>query len=54
MTPKPTSSRSSSGITAEGALFYGDNLPILRERIPDESVDLVYADDKPDQPKLTL
>ena len=23
-------------------LFYGDNLPILREYIPDESVDLVY------------
>src|SRR5581483_10055865 len=25
-------------------LFYGDNLPILREYIPDESVDLVYLD----------
>jgi site-specific DNA-methyltransferase (adenine-specific) len=25
-------------------LFYGDNLPILREHIPDESVDLVYLD----------
>ncbi|MGC1376186.1 MAG: DNA methyltransferase [Anaerolineales bacterium] len=25
-------------------LFYGDNLPILREHIPNESVDLVYLD----------
>lgn len=25
-------------------LFYGDNLPILRECIPDESIDLVYLD----------
>jgi hypothetical protein len=25
-------------------LFYGDNLPILREHIPAESVDLVYLD----------
>ncbi len=25
-------------------LFYGDNLPILREYLPDESVDLVYLD----------
>jgi site-specific DNA-methyltransferase (adenine-specific) len=25
-------------------LFYGDNLAILREYIPDESVDLVYLD----------
>lgn len=30
-------------ITAN-TLFYGDNLPILREYIPDESVDLVYLD----------
>jgi site-specific DNA-methyltransferase (adenine-specific) len=27
-----------------GVLFYGDNLPILRDHIPDESVDLVYLD----------
>ncbi len=27
-----------------GVLFYGDNLPILREYIPDEGVDLVYLD----------
>lgn len=26
------------------ALYYGDNLPILREHVPDESVDLVYLD----------
>lgn len=25
-------------------LFYGDNLPILRDYIPDESVDLIYLD----------
>lgn len=25
-------------------LYYGDNLDILREYIPDESVDLVYLD----------
>lgn len=29
---------------AENTLFYGDNLSILREYIPDESVDLVYLD----------
>jgi len=28
----------------ENTLFYGDNLPILRDYIPDESVDLVYLD----------
>jgi site-specific DNA-methyltransferase (adenine-specific) len=27
-----------------GVLFYGDNLPLLREHIPDESVDLIYLD----------
>jgi site-specific DNA-methyltransferase (adenine-specific) len=25
-------------------LFYGDNVSILREYIPDESVDLIYLD----------
>ena len=25
-------------------LFYGDNLAILREQVPDESVDLIYLD----------
>lgn len=35
MTPKPIT---------ENTLFYGDNLPVLREYIPDESVDLVYHD----------
>jgi site-specific DNA-methyltransferase (adenine-specific) len=29
------------GITTN-TLFYGDNLAIMREYIPDESVDLVY------------
>src|SRR5438034_973246 len=28
----------------ENTLFYGDNLPILREHIPGESVDLIYLD----------
>jgi 16S rRNA G966 N2-methylase RsmD len=35
-------------MTPEGhqgnTLYYGDNLSILREHIPDESVDLVYLD----------
>jgi hypothetical protein len=35
MTPKPIT---------KNTLFYGDNLPILREYIPDESVDLIYLD----------
>lgn len=29
---------------SENILFYGDNLPILREYIPNESVDLIYLD----------
>jgi hypothetical protein len=29
---------------AANTLFYGDNLPIMREYIPDESIDLVYLD----------
>ena len=28
----------------ENTLFYGDNLPILRDYIADESVDLIYLD----------
>ena len=28
----------------DNALYYGDNLDILREHVPDESVDLVYLD----------
>ena len=35
MPPKPIT---------ENTLFYGDNLAILREYFPDESVDLVYLD----------
>ncbi len=31
-------------LMAKNTLFYGDNLPILREHIADESVDLVYLD----------
>jgi site-specific DNA-methyltransferase (adenine-specific) len=35
MSPKPIT---------QNTLFYGDNLPILREHISDESIDLVYLD----------
>ena len=35
MSPKPIT---------ENTLFYGDNLPIMREYLPDESIDLVYLD----------
>lgn len=28
----------------QNALFYGDNLPILREYFSDESIDLIYLD----------
>ncbi|MCX6036965.1 MAG: site-specific DNA-methyltransferase, partial [Chloroflexi bacterium] len=35
MNPKPIS---------QNTLFYGDNLPILREYLSDESVDLIYLD----------
>lgn len=31
-------------MTSRNALYYGDNLPILREYIPAESVDLIYLD----------
>ena len=30
--------------TMTNALYYGDNLTVLREHVPDESVDLVYLD----------
>ncbi len=33
MAPKPLN---------ENVLFYGDNLPILRDHIPDKSIDLIY------------
>ena len=29
---------------ADNKLYYGDNLAILREYVPDESVDLIYLD----------
>ena len=35
MSPKPVT---------ENTLFYGDNLKVLREYIPDESIDLIYLD----------
>jgi site-specific DNA-methyltransferase (adenine-specific) len=28
----------------QNTLFYGDNLPILREHFPDECIDLIYLD----------
>ena len=31
-------------MTAKNLLFYGDNLYVLRNRIPSNSVDLVYLD----------
>jgi site-specific DNA-methyltransferase (adenine-specific) len=31
-------------VTAGNVLYYGDNLDVLREHIPDESVDLIYLD----------
>ncbi len=31
-------------MTADNKLYYGDNLAILREYVPDESVDLIYLD----------
>ncbi len=33
MSPKPIT---------RNTLFYGDNLPVLRNYIPDESIDLIY------------
>lgn len=33
-----------AGMTQSGALFYGDNLDVLRRYVDDESVDLVYLD----------
>ena len=41
MPPKPITERSEA---SPNTLFYGDNLPILREYVPTESVDLVYLD----------
>lgn len=32
------------GMLETNTLYYGDNLPIMRENIPDESVDLIYLD----------
>jgi DNA modification methylase len=32
------------GVTSGNVLYYGDNLDVLRQHIPDESVDLVYLD----------
>ncbi len=31
-------------IPAKNKLYYGDNLQVLREYIPDQSVDLIYLD----------
>ena len=31
-------------MTENDTLYYGDNLDVLREKIPSESIDLVYLD----------
>jgi adenine specific DNA methylase Mod len=33
-----------AGCRMTNALYYGDNLPVLRESIADESIDLIYLD----------
>lgn len=33
-----------AGVAQSGALFYGDNLDVLRRHVKDESVDLIYLD----------
>src|SRR4051812_16080224 len=40
----PRFTHRSGKITGMNRLFYGDNLPILRRNIRDESVDLIYLD----------
>ncbi len=44
----PKSCDSNAGMTRTnrpaGTLYYGDNLSVLRDHIPDESVDLIYLD----------
>ena len=34
----------SAKVITVNTLFYGDNLPILRDHIQDESIDLIYLD----------
>jgi site-specific DNA-methyltransferase (adenine-specific) len=29
---------------SENVQYYGDNLPVLKRHVPDESVDLIYLD----------
>ena len=40
----PADAKPAGGYIAENTLFYGDNLPILRDYIADESIDLIYLD----------
>ena len=44
--PHPLTSINQGGlcVVTPNALFYGDNLRVLRERLADESVDLIYLD----------
>lgn len=46
MSPKsrPRLYSSSAGVSPENALYYGDNLEVLRANVQSESVDLVYLD----------
>jgi adenine specific DNA methylase Mod len=41
---RPLDVRDHGGRMDRNALYYGDNLPVLRESIADQSVDLVYLD----------
>src|SRR5690242_10661985 len=41
---KPPRTEEESRMTPPNILYYGDNLPLLREYIPTASVDLVYLD----------
>ena len=40
----PAGSRRYSNMDAKNKLYFGDNLKILREYVPDASVDLIYLD----------
>lgn len=38
------SRREGAGVRIANHLFYGDNLEVLREHVPDDSIDLIYLD----------
>ena len=41
---EPPIATQSNDIAVPNALYYGDNLAVLREYVPNESVDLIYLD----------